>query len=46
MSDSKCKSNVVSQDVVLNTTVEQIYRLGDDNGNDGLYAIFALLIIP
>ena len=46
MSDSKCKSNVVSQGVVLNTTVEQIYRLGEDNCNDGLDAIFALLIIP
>jgi hypothetical protein len=46
MSDSKCKSNVVSHSVLLNTTVEQLYRLGEDNCNDGLDAILALLIIP
>jgi hypothetical protein len=36
MSDSKCKSNVVSQSVVLNTTVEQLQRWGEDVSNDGL----------
>ena len=46
MSDSKCKSNVVSHSVVLNTTGEQLYRLEEDNCNDGLNAILSLLIIP
>ena len=45
MSDSKCKSNVVSHSVVINTTVEQVYRWGEDNCNNGLDAISALLII-
>ena len=39
MSDSKCKSNVVSQSVALNTTVEQVQRWGEDISNDGLDAI-------
>jgi hypothetical protein len=39
MSDSKCKSNVVSQSVALNTTVEQPQRWGEDVSNDGLDAI-------
>ena len=39
MSDSKCKRNVVSQSVALNTTVEQVQRWGEDVSNDGLDAI-------
>ncbi len=39
MSDSKCKNNVVSQSVALNTTVEQLQRWGEDVSNDGLDAI-------
>ncbi len=39
MSDSKCKSNVVSQSVALNTTVEQLQRWVKDISNDGLDAI-------
>ncbi len=46
ISDSKCKSNVVSHSVVLNVIVEQLKRLGEDNCNNGLDAILALLIIP
>ena len=36
MSDSKCKRNVVSQSVALNTTVEQVQRWGEDVSNNGL----------
>ena len=39
MSGSKCKSNVVSHSVALNTTVEELQRWGEDVSNDGLDAI-------
>jgi hypothetical protein len=39
MNDSKCKSNVVSHNMALNTKVEQLQRWGEDVSNDGLDAI-------
>ena len=35
MSDGKCKSNVVSHSIVMDATVEQKWRLREDNFNDG-----------